>query len=105
MVYVVTGCADLPHPRLLTLLGYLAEGLSNAAISERMKLRRKTVENYTVEIYSILFGEDVPHLNRRVAAAGWYWHNNMVRRYIIETDWGTAAVDRGSVMSAGRALT
>jgi len=73
-------------PRLLTLLGYLAEGLNNTAISKRMDLRPKTVENYTVEIYSILFGEDVPHLNRRVAAAGWYWHNNVVRRYVVEVN-------------------
>ena len=70
-------------PRQWQFLALLAEGYTNADISLRMAIRPKTAENYALEIYSILFGDDRT-LNPRVAAAAWYLANKKIRRYVIE---------------------
>ena len=51
-----------PSPQDIRVLALIAEGLSNKEIAERLKIKEKTVRNYTDKIYTKL------SVNNRVKA-------------------------------------
>lgn len=59
---------DALTPRERELLGLMAEGWSNATISEFMGLRSKTVETHVRNIFEKLALSEEPHVHRRVLA-------------------------------------
>ncbi len=71
--------ADLTA-RELEVLGLLAEGRSNQAISERLEIAGKTVETHVNAIFSKLALEPAAEDNRRVLAVLSYLRGRMVSR-------------------------
>ena len=63
-------------PRQWELLGYIADGLKNADIAVRMRIRPHTVENQIHGLYTRL-GVDHQRHHCRVSAAKWYWSRKM----------------------------
>jgi len=60
---------DTLTPREQEILALVAEGLSNAAISERIVITKRAVERHINSIFSKLGLADAEHFSRRVKAA------------------------------------
>jgi len=71
---VDSAIAQLPH-RHQQILGLVAEGFSNAAISRTLSLAEKTIETYLTRIYQSLGLSEEPDHHLRVRAATLYLQN------------------------------
>lgn len=63
--------------RQRAVVGLVAQGMSNKAISEHMFITKKSVENLLNMIYSKVFSNHDTDIDRRVSLVNWYW----VQRY------------------------
>lgn len=60
------------RPREFEVLTWMAMGLSNSAIAQRLAISRKTVENKINQIYQTLLLVHLDHVDQRVQAVLYY---------------------------------
>jgi len=81
---------DLLSPRRREVLSLIAEGLSNAAIAQRLHASERTVEKHVAAIFSALGLPPDPRHHRRVQAALAWLAREREREDTIEDTMGAS---------------